>query len=171
MELIKGATAIQKAITSIGVRGGKLDNDIQHVALSVLAHGASEENGGCGDTTLLDKLVQAMPKGSRKLALVEWALAFGQVRKLDSKSEAAAIKAGRVFGFDKTRKLDLQGATDKPWHECRKEPSPMTAFDVHSAMKSVMARMKSASAAGLSIENKALALADAKALVEILSAQ
>lgn len=165
LKLIKGTAAINKAIASIKNRGAKLDNDIQLAGLSVLAH-ASEH----GDTSTMDALVNAMPKSARKLALVEWMLAYGQARKLDpkNKDEAAAIKAGRVFQLDRTRTLDLESAQAKPWHTFKPEAAPSTAFDAQAAVASVLARMRGAAAKGLSIEHKEQALADARALVAML---
>lgn len=162
--IIKGAAAIDKAIASIKNRGAKLDHSIQQAGLSVLAH-ASEH----GDTTCADRLVAAMPKGARKLALVEWMLAYGQVSKLDQKVDAEAIKAGRLFKLDRTKTLDLNSADEKHWHEFKPEAAIATAFDAQAAVANVLARMRSAQSKGLSIEHKALALADAQALVTLLS--
>lgn len=67
------AAEINKAIASIHTRGKKLDADIQTAGLSILNH-ANEH----GDSTLADKLVLALPKGSRKLALTEWLLEIGR---------------------------------------------------------------------------------------------
>lgn len=168
VKLIVGTAAIDKAITSIKNRGAKLDNDIQLAGLSVLAHTAEHR-----DTGVMDRLVNAMPKSARKLALVEWMLAYGVARKLDpkNKDEAAAIKAGRVFQYEKERKLDLEGAQEKQWHEFKPEADVVTAFDAQSAVAALLARMRGAAAKGLTIEHKAQALADAKALVEMLSAE
>lgn len=168
IKLIVGTAAIGKAIASIKNRGAKLDNDIQLAGLSVLAHTAEH-----GDTSVMDSLVNAMPKSARKLALVEWMLAYGRARKLDpkSKDEAALIKAGAVFKFDKERKINLTGAQEKPWHEFKPEASVATAFDAQSAVAALLARMRGAAAKGMTIEHKAQALADAKALVEMLGAE
>jgi hypothetical protein len=164
MQIIKTAAEINKAIASIANRGFKLDGDIHKAGVSVLAH-ASE----CGDPSLADKLVNAMPKGSRKLALVEWMLAHGQIAKLDPKVDTKAI-AGRVFKLDRTRTLDLEGAIKDSWVTFKKEASVHTAFDAQAAVKSVLARLKQANAKGLTVENKAQALAEAQALVTLLSA-
>lgn len=165
IELYKGASAINKAIDSIKNRGAKLDTSIQLAGLSVLAH-ASEH----GDTTCADRLVAAMPKGTRKLALVEWMLAFGQLRKLNPKdeAEALAIKNGMLFKLDRARTLDLDAAQEKPWHEMKKEAPVSTAFDAQAAVAALLGRMRSAAANGLSIEHKEQALADARALVTML---
>jgi len=163
MQIIKGSTELNKAIASIANRGAKLDSDIHRAGVSVIAH-ASEH----GDSTLADKLVQAMPKGGRKLALVEWMLAHGQVALLAAKE---AKETGRTFKLDRTRDLNIEGAIEKSWTEFRKEAPVHTAFDAQAAVKALLAKMNAASAKGLSIENKAAALSDAKALVALLEVQ
>ena len=165
LKLITDTTLINKAITSIANRGAKLDYDIQLAGLSVLAHVAKH-----GDSTLADKLVAAMPKGSRKLALVEWILAFGQLSLLDKRDDKDAIAAGRIFRTDNKKAHDQDGAIAKPWHQCRKEPAAQDAFDAQSAVHSVIQRLKAASTKGLKVKNRALALAEAMALVEALKA-
>lgn len=167
MNIIKGAAEINKAIASIKNRGGRLDADIHAAGVAVLAH-ASEH----GDTTLASRLVEAMPKGSRKLAIVEWMLAFGQIAKLNPKNpdHAARIKAGEVFTLDRTRTLDIAGAQETSWVEFRKEPAVATAFDVQAALKGVLARLNAAAANGLSIEHKAEALEQVRALAAVLEA-
>lgn len=164
MQIIKGAAEIKKAITSINNRGAKLDADIHKAGVAVLAH-ASEH----GDTTLADSLVNAMPKGGRKLALVEWMLAHGQIAKLDPKADKDAIASGRIFKLDRTRTLDIEGAIKDSWVEFKKEAAVHTAFDAQAAVKAVLARLKAANEKGLTVENKALALAEAQALVAALS--
>lgn len=164
MQIIKTAAEINKAIASIANRGAKLDGDIHRAGVSVLAH-ASEH----GDTTLADKLVHAMPKGSRKLALVEWMLAHGQLAKLDPQADKDAVAAGRIFKLDRTRNLDLEGAMQTSWVEFKKEAPVHTAFDAQAAVKSVIVRLKAANSKGLTVENKAQALAEAQALVALLS--
>ncbi|HVH93265.1 MAG TPA: hypothetical protein VM783_18010 [Candidatus Acidoferrum sp.] len=162
MQIIKAAADIKKAINSIANRGAKLDSDIHTAGVSVLAH-ASEH----GDTTLADSLVNAMPKGGRKLALVEWMLAHGQVALLDSKT---AKETGRIFQLDRTRTLSLEEAVKTSWVEFKKEAAVQTAFDAQKAVAALLARFTAASAKGLSVENRAAALADAQALVKLLEA-
>lgn len=162
MKIIKGAALIAKAILSISNRGAKLDGDIHLAGVSVLAHVTEH-----GDTTLADKLVQAMPKGSRKLALVEWMLAHGQVSVLDAK---AAKETGRVFAIDRAKTYDEAGAIATSWVEFRKEPEVSTAFDAGAAVAAVMKRLTAASKGGKAIEGKSEAIAQAKALLLALEA-
>jgi len=170
LTLIVGASAIAKAVASIKNRGAKLDADIQRAGLSVLQHVSGQ---GQGDTSLAEALVSAMPQSARKLALVEWMLAYGQLRMLNKAvpEEALRIKAGAVFKYEKERTLDLASATAKPWHTFKPEKAVSTAFDAQAAVASVLARMRGAAAKGMSIEHKAEALKDAQALVALLSAE
>lgn len=163
MKLIKGATEIEKSLKLLSARGVKLDKDVHVVGVSVLAH-ASEH----GDTTLADKLVLSLPKGSRKLALVEWMLAFGQLAKLDKVADKEALANGRLFKLDRTRTLNLEEAADTPWTEFKPEAHALTAFDAQAAVQSVLKRMQKAAASGLTIEHKAGALKEAEALVVLL---
>ncbi len=61
---------IQKRISSIRNRGAKMDRDIHETAVLCLTHARDH-----GDITLLSKLVEAMPKSSRRKALIAWAVA------------------------------------------------------------------------------------------------
>lgn len=165
MNLITDAKKIAAAITSIKGRGTKLDADIQLAGLSVLQHAAKT-----GDTTLADKLVDAMPKGGRKLALVEWMLAFGTFCKIDGHTKAGkdAIAAGRLFQHDKSRTLMLEQATAKEWHEFRKEPAPHTAFDAQASSKALLKKLQDAAASGMTLEGRAEAAANLRAALAML---
>ena len=161
------AAQIARAIASIASRGKKLDADIQTTGLSVLNHVHEH-----GDSTLADRLINALPKGSRKLALTEWLLAFGKLRVLSKSNpdDAARIKAGAIFAYDKTKSTDLESANAKPWFEFKPEASPLTAFDAQAAVQSVLTKLSKAQANGLSIENRAHAIEAAKKLLEALQA-
>lgn len=163
MKLITGASDIKKAIASIASRGKMLDTGIHVAGVSVLAHATAH-----GDTTLADALVNAMPKGGRKIALVTWMLAHGQIAKLDPKLDKDAVAAGRLFKIDKARTYNEAGAMSVCWTEFAKEPAPLEAFDAQAAMQSLIARLTSAGKKGLAIKHKAAALASAKELVAAL---
>lgn len=160
MKLFENAADINKAIASIAGRGAKLDKDIHVAGVSVLAHATKH-----GDTTCADRLVHAMPKGSRKLALVEWMLAHGQVSLLDKVADKDAIASGRVFRLDREKQYDEAAAIENVWTEYRKEPSIQDAFDAQKAVQSVLKRLQAAAQAGKTIEHKREALAEAEALV------
>ena len=156
LKLIVGTAAIDKAIASIKNRGAKLDGDIQLAGLSILSNIDS-----CGDTTIADRLYNAMPKGSRRLALAEWMLAYGRMVPITDK---AVLKTGRVFQYDHERTTDMEGAAVKPWHEmnAQKDKPVAEVFDVQKAFASLMARIKKAGDDGIKIEGAELAAKLAK---------
>lgn len=166
MKLFKTSAEIDKAVKSIANRGAKLDGDIHVAGVSILAH-ASEH----GDTTIADRLIAAMPKGARKLALVEWMLAYGQLAKLDPKVDKDAIAAGRVFKLDRTRTLDIESAISTPWTEFKPEAAVSEAFDAQAAMKSLVTRLVKAAENGKVVKGRAEALAQLDALRAALAAQ
>jgi hypothetical protein len=156
IKLIVGNTLILAAIASIGNRSKKLDSDVQLAGLSILKH--VDEHG---DTTLADKLMNALPKGARRLALAEWFVSHGKLRMLDRTvpAEAAAIKEGRIFQHEKRRTTNMADAMATPWYEMRKEPEHTTIFDAQAAVTNLMARITGAVGKGLSIQHKQEALA------------
>lgn len=161
--LIVGASAIDKAIASIKTKGANLDASIQIAARSVLAHIEH-----CGDTTVADKLFNAMPNGSRRNCLAEWMLAFGQVRLLmnTQPDDKEALKNGRIFAIDRTKKYDAAGAEGKLWHEMRKQADVQTVFDCQAAVQSLLNRIQSAVGKGMTIEGQEQALATLQAALK-----
>lgn len=151
MKLLNSTSDITKAIVSIEKRGAKLDSDIQLAAVSIIAHVDAH-----GDTTLADRLIVAMPKGSRKLALVEYLLAFGKMRVLDKTTEKDAIAQGRFFAFAKDKTTDMEGAMEKQWHEFKPEPAVVDAFDVQAAVHALLKRVKTMQEKGVEIQHSDL---------------
>uniref|UniRef100_A0A7M2QM07 Uncharacterized protein n=1 Tax=feces metagenome TaxID=1861841 RepID=A0A7M2QM07_9ZZZZ len=168
MSKFMNAAEINKAIASIATRGKKLDADIQTAGVSILNHADQH-----GDSTLADKLVQALPKGSRKLALVEWMLAFGKLRLLDKAvpEDAARIAAGAYFAYDKTKRTDIESALAKPWFDFKPEAPILTAFDAQAAVQGVLSKLTKAMAGGLEIQNRAHAIEAARKMLDALEAQ
>lgn len=87
-EIIKDARVLSRKIGSIRTRGKKLDADIHLSAVSCLYHASL-----CGDTTLLSRLCQAMPRGARVKALCTWVEAFAPI-KIDRKTLKAKVRKG-----------------------------------------------------------------------------
>jgi hypothetical protein len=128
-KLIEGAAAIDKAITSISTRGKKLDRDIWQAAVSAMAHHAQH-----GDVTLVNRLVEAMPKGSRVNALREFIMAHGKVGWHEEK---------KVFVHDKEGTFDLEGALSVSWVEFKPEPA-YVPFDAEAALRALMKKVENA---------------------------
>lgn len=168
MKLLTTTEAINKAIESIARRGKQLDHDIQVTGVSCLAHVAEH-----GDTTILDKLVNAMPKGSRKTAFCEWALAYGNIRMLDRGNErdADAIAQGRLFAKDKTKDFNLEGAWENMWYDFKPEKDLLDTFDAAKMVAMMMKKFTQATRQGAKIEGTAEAEKQLNALMQALRTQ
>ena len=166
MKLITDNAALAKAIKSIAVRGQKLDHDIHVAGTSCLQHIAEHSN-----TTLLNDLVAALPKGARKQAFVEWALAYGSVRTLDRANPADAdrIAKGQVFALDRSKQFDLDGAIENAWFNFKPEADLLTAFDVYKAVSQLVKRVTKATKDGADLQGVQDALKQLKALEQQLN--
>lgn len=140
--LLVGTDAIGKAIAGITKRGAKLDADIQHCALSILAHVDQH-----GNITLVNQLYLGMPKGSRKAALTEWLLKFGKVQ-----ANTGDDKKTVPFLFDKTRTTNLDGAIESPWYDFKPDPVPDVSFDYYAMLMAVMAKGEKAASKGVEVK-------------------
>lgn len=80
MKLLNKAET-EKAITSIKTRGAKLQSDIHQAACSALDHLNQH-----GDTSLINRLIVALPASARRNALAKWAMTFGKLALNDDKS-------------------------------------------------------------------------------------
>ena len=131
MKLITNKTALLAAFKSIQTRGKELDNDIWVAAVSAMAHHAKH-----GDVTIVNQLVEAMPKGARVNALRDFIMAFGKV-KYDEENQ--------IFAHDKAGNFDLDGAQEKSWTEFKPDPDykPVDALALVTALvKKIKAERK-----------------------------
>lgn len=123
-----------KAVASIKNRGAMLDRDIQAAGLAAL------QQVGNGNTNWLNSLAAAMPKGARMQALKQWALAHAPCVENPNAKEA---KAGKLFLYDKTKRLDLAEASAKPWFSFTlKADREAPAFDAQKAVEDTLKRIK-----------------------------
>ena len=166
LKLLTDAASLTAAINSIAKRGAILDRDIWAAGVSCLMH--IEQHS---DTTLLNDLVNALPKGARKQAFVEWALAYGKVRLLDRDNEADKdkIAKGQVFRLDRTKETDQVSAMANAWYDFKPEPDLLTSFDVHKAVAQLVKRVTKASREGAELEGIADAMKQLEALKQQLS--
>ena len=166
MKLYTDNAALAKAIKSIAVRGQKLDHDIHVAGVSCLAHIAEHSN-----TTLLNDLVNALPKGARKHAFVEWALAYGNVSLLDKSldGDKDKIDKGQVFKLDRSKEYNQEQAIANAWYNFKPEADLLTAFDVHKAVAQLVKRVSKASKDGATLEGVQDALKALRALEQQLN--
>lgn len=113
-KLIVGVEGLNKAIADIQRVGKKLDTMIQVAGMSCMAHVEDHK-----DITPLVSLWHAMPKGSRKKALMDWVLKYGRV--LPNADEKGKIDEEKPFLFDRKGRTDLLGAEAEPWFNCAPE--------------------------------------------------
>jgi len=104
------AAVIDKAIKSIDSRGKKLDIDIHSAACASLNHVTLH-----GDPTLLNRLINAMPKAARRNALVIWAMKFGKVLL----NEDSKTKEERPLVYAKDQPVNIEQAQREPFYSLR----------------------------------------------------
>lgn len=129
LSLITGTNELAAAIESISRRGKKLDRDIQVAAVSAMAHHAQH-----GDVTLINRLIEVMPKGARVNALREFIIQFGKVN-WDTEE--------KVFKHDATGTFEKEGAIGTSWTEFKPEPE-YKPFDALKAISAMVKRIDSA---------------------------
>ena len=136
--LISGTAAIKSAIDSIARRGKKLDRDIQVAALSAMQHHVEH-----GDVTLINRLVDSMPKGSRVNALRAFIETFGAVR-FDVESKKFVHLRGATFRLDDA--MQVMWSEFKPETAYKPITDPLKRFDqLVAAFEKDMAEMGDAS--------------------------
>lgn len=137
--LIKNADAgkqygeIKKAIDAIARTGKKLDADIHTAAVSCLNH--AEQHG---DVTLCTRLVNAMPKSSRRKALVVWFVKFGPLA-FNEKEKAFKVAKGK-----EVKQYDIEAAAETPFFDLTAErnPEPYTLDKLVGFIKRKIEEMK-----------------------------
>lgn len=149
MKLHTDLKAIKAAIASISRRGKILDHDIHVAGVSCLKHHSLHH-----DTTVLDQLVQAMPKGSRKSVFCEWAVTYGAVRLLDRANPADAdrIAKGQLFVGDRTKTFNEVEAIAVKWYDVKPEPDLLTTWDAAKAAAAFLKQIQKAEKSGAVIE-------------------
>lgn len=126
--LIAGAAAIDKAIASIQTRGKRLDKDIQIAALSAMQHHAEH-----GDTMLINRLIAALPVGSRVNALRTYIETFGGVRYCADAKAMVHVK-GKVF--------DIEGAMNVMWNVFKPESAYTSITNPMALIDGLIARFE-----------------------------
>lgn len=126
-------------IKTIGTRGHNLDKLIQATAVGILHHMVENR-----EASLVCKLYNAMPNGSRKLALAHWFHAFGSVivnKGKDSKEIP--------FKFNVEGTIKIAEGEAKAWYDCKKERDLKDeAFDLDAALYNFQAMLRKAQEKG-----------------------
>jgi hypothetical protein len=123
-------------IAKWGKRGETWTKDGQKLGMEVLGHVEAH-----GDVTVANKLVAAMPKGTKRAAMIEWCVAFGKL-DLHPKQDT---KNGVFFAHSKDKTTDLVGAAKTPWTEFQPDPEIITVFDAQAAAIAAIDKLVKAS--------------------------
>ena len=116
MKLFTTKKDIIAAIADVSTTGKKLDEMIWVAAASIVAHVE-----GNREVTLVNKLIEAMPKGSRVNALIAY---------FDAVSQAQYDTDEKTFKFSKSKTADQELAQTKSWVEYKPE-QPYGGVDLH----------------------------------------
>lgn len=144
-KLIEGAANLSKEFGLIKAAGAKLDQRIQVAALSVIMHVEK-----CGDVTVATGLMDAMPQGSRKAALIEWFLAHGKMRQ--NVDAAGKVNKDLPWLFDKTKETKFELGMENPWYTFKPEKLDEEAFDFQGLLASLLKRAEKAAAGGKEVK-------------------
>ncbi len=129
IDMDASAKDVDKFIVSIKNRGAKLDHDIHSAAMACLNHADKH-----GDTTLMVRLLMALPKSTRRNALGQWAIAFG---KFMQNPDAKAVGTTPLV-YDKAANTDLAGAQMKPFWDFRNVPEGTQDWQFGNYMDGVL---------------------------------
>jgi hypothetical protein len=122
---------INASIDSIRKKGAAFDKLVQDTALDVLVH-AHEHN----DLDLINKLIVAMPKGSRGQSLAVWFCKFGKLKPNDVKDKE--LLATKPLVWNKLGALDAAKAEATLWHSVLKDKPLIEVFDIEAKFAAFM---------------------------------
>ena len=117
-------------IDSIASRGKRLDNDIHKAGVNCIYHIDQH-----GDITLAEKLIESMPKSSRKKALVLWFI---------DNSKLSYNEDEKKYVYDKTKKTFLERAIEKPFWDHSQEVKPVSPIDLDKRLENLIKQAEKA---------------------------
>lgn len=158
IKLIEGKAELVKEFGLLKAAGKKLDDRIQTAGMSVINHVDKH-----GDITVVDGLMDAMPAGSRKTAMIEWLLAHGKLKQniIDGK-----VSKDAPWLFNREGKTDLIKGAEFPWFTFKPEKLEEPSFDFQAMLNSLLSKATKAAAAGKEIRG-----ADQLARIQLLLAE
>lgn len=114
------AAAVDKLIVSIKTRGQKYDADIHSAGMACLFHADKH-----GDITLMNRLLIALPKSSRRNALAQWACAMGKFKPNEDKATLQTVP----LMFDKSSTTLFDDAQATPFWDFKNVREGTTEWD------------------------------------------
>ena len=143
--LITGAKKIEAKILVTKRRGEQFTADVQQVGLSVINHIDLH-----GDITLAIALFEAMPRGARKNALIDWVCAHGKLTKNEDKE----TRKERPYLYDKKKVTNLDGARLVLWCDMKKPKVEVEMFDLVGELAKLLKKAEKMNKDGVAIKGR-----------------
>jgi len=130
MKLIDSNADLDKAIAAWGAKGKKWAAEGHLLAMSALSLMSKHDDIGP-----MNRLLLAMPKGTKVKSMKEWMLAFAKLKQ--NEGQEASTKP---LVFDKDGAYDLIEAAKNPWFNFSPETAVDPVFDVKKAIDQIIKR-------------------------------
>lgn len=111
-ETISGGENIDKGIAWVRSTGAKFDAMVHAIAVAILVHAKDT-----GDCSRMAKLVEAMPRSSRRAALIRWTTAFSPVAVTQDKTKGTFRAKLRRVGDKNYNPFNIDGARANPYYD------------------------------------------------------
>jgi hypothetical protein len=131
-KLIDNGPELDKAIAAWGAKGKKWAAEGHVLAMSALTL-MSKAN----DTGPMNRLLLAMPKGTKVTSMKEWMLAFAPLEQNEGQDSAT-----KPMLYKKDGEYDLVGAAKTPWFNFSPETAQSKVFDVKEAIEAIIKKSK-----------------------------
>lgn len=130
MEIIKTSAELDKAIASWASRSKKLMHEGHVLAMSALTLMQK-----ANDTGPMNRLLLAMPKGTKVKSMKEWMLAFAPLSQNEGQDAST-----KPLLYRKDGEYDLVNAAKNPWFNFSPEVAQDPVFDVLKAIDNIIKR-------------------------------
>jgi hypothetical protein len=133
---ILNAAQITKKIDAVRKHGVSFQNAVQAAAVSTVAHIAT-----CRDTTLLARLYEAMPNGTRRKTMIDWVNAHvGGAVLCDYKGAGLTVALSDIKSAEWAEFVEKIGAIveamdAEPWHGYAKEKGEQDKLTLEAVKK------------------------------------
>lgn len=149
---------VENKIKTVATKGASFDALVQEVALAVIFHVNDKR-----EASLANKLYAALPKGTRRNALVKWFMTFGEI-KLNQGADRKDIP----LLFKKKGEYKPEEATETMWNDMTVEKSPAEEFNPAKLATQLLNKLNKAVQEGKVAANDEATTAITKALRDAL---
>lgn len=133
MKALLSVAELVKRIDHVNGAANKLQAEYQEVGVLCLQHLKAH-----GDVGPINRLVVGMPKGTRRLAMATWAVAWGALVP----NQDQGTRDTMPLRYTKEKETDPEGAEKEMWYEAAPERQITDVFDLQVAVKALLNRAK-----------------------------